>query len=62
MSVSGALFKDGEKPGQVSSSIVPYFFVMMIKLLPDGQVQGREQEEQHQEEQAHWNTACSLNI
>jgi hypothetical protein len=53
MSVSGALFKDGEKPGQVSSSIVPYFFVMMIKLLPDGQVQGREQEEQHQEEQAH---------
>ncbi len=30
--------------------------MMMIKLLPDGQVQGRKQEEQHQEEQAHWNT------
>jgi hypothetical protein len=28
-------------------------FVMIVKLLPDGQVQGRKQEEQHQEEQAH---------
>ncbi len=34
---------------------------MIVKLLPDGQVQGRKQEEQHQEEQAHWNTACYYN-
>ncbi len=37
-------------------------FVMIVKLLPDGQVQGRKQEEQHQEEQAHWNTAWCYNI